>query len=67
MQTELTRQLTEVTDTTAANKLIECGWTLLDSFVRGYGDPTERRETMHYVLAWQQDDEPKFPPKSTGW
>jgi hypothetical protein len=51
------------------NEYLNLGWTLIDTFVVGYGDPRDRNETMHYVLGWQAVGEPQRPNESDsqGW
>jgi len=49
------------------NEYLNLGWTLIDTFVVGYGDPRERIETMHYVLGWQGLGEPRRPKEQPGW
>ncbi len=43
------------------NVFLEAGWDLLTTYVTEYGEPYKRHETIHYVLAWQKEAEPKIP------
>ncbi|MEX0678260.1 MAG: hypothetical protein WD063_14360 [Pirellulales bacterium] len=56
-----TRQVVTLTDPAAVNEYLELGWKLIDKHVAASTDPQRRDETLHFVLAWQSDDQPQRP------
>ena len=57
---EDTRRLLELTDFSAVNDHLVLGWKLIDKFVTA-DDSEQRRETLHFVLAWQSEEPPEWP------
>jgi hypothetical protein len=60
---EDTRRILELADNETANRYLELGWRLVDKYVTSLDDAQRRQETLHYVLAWQEEGE---PPQPTG-
>jgi len=57
---EDTRRLLVLTDFAEANRYLELGWRLVEKFVTT-DDDQRRQERIHFVLAWQRDEEPPTP------
>jgi hypothetical protein len=58
---EDTRHVMLLTDPRAVNGYLELGWKMIDKYVTGSDAPERRHETLHFVLAWQNDDSPLHP------
>jgi hypothetical protein len=58
---EDTRQLVTLSDEQEVNEYLKLGWRLIDRHVTADGSPERRHETMHFVLAWQNDAPPHRP------
>lgn len=65
---EDTRQVVRVQDVDEANQYLALGWKLIDKYVTAR-DLEHRDETLHFLLAWQNEDAPPIPgatPPQTG-
>lgn len=58
---EDTRRVVTLTDPAAVNEHLALGWKLIDKHVTASADPERRDELLHFILAWQSDDEPLHP------
>jgi hypothetical protein len=59
-----TRVLVTLSDADTVNDYLATGWKLIDKYVTGCQAPERRDETIHFVLAWQNDDPPQHPGSS---
>jgi hypothetical protein len=57
---EETKELVTLTDTDEVNAYLALGWRLLDKYVTGEIEGP-RHESLHFVLAWQQEETPVKP------
>jgi len=56
------KEVVDTIDNEQANKYLNLGWTIINTFVTIDGESDEANQTLHYVLAWAQDEEePKYP------
>ena len=56
------REVVDTADNEQANKYLDMGWTMINTFVTVDGESDEPNQTLHYVLAWAKDgEEPKHP------
>ena len=62
---EDTRQVVILSDPEAINQHLDLGWKLIDKYLTVSEPPAGRHETLHFVLAWQNDGVPQRPG-STG-
>jgi hypothetical protein len=58
---EDTRQVITLTDPELVNQYLDLGWKLIDKHTSASDDQERRHEVLHFVLAWQSDDEPRRP------
>lgn len=58
---EDTRQVITLSDAEAVNEHLLVGWTLIDKHISNAGDFERRDERLHFILAWQSDEEPLRP------
>ena len=58
---EDTRQLATETDAVKVNDYLRLGWKLVDKYLTTSDDESRRQETLHFVLAWQQEENPVHP------
>jgi hypothetical protein len=58
---EDTRRLVILLDAGEVNAYLEQGWRLIEKYVSTDENLDRRQETLHFVLAWQRDEEPPAP------
>lgn len=58
---EDTREIAIIEDPAEVNQYLIRGWKLVDKHVTNSDLPDGRHERIHFVLAWQTDDEPLRP------
>lgn len=58
---EDTRQLVTETDWQTVNRYLALGWKLVDKYVTSSTDEVRRHELLHFVLAWQREEDPVYP------
>jgi hypothetical protein len=61
---EDTRQVVVLSAMRDVNAHLELGWKLIDKYVSGSESPERRDETMHFVVAWQSEEEAARPGAS---
>jgi hypothetical protein len=57
---EETKELITLTNTREVNEYLALGWRLVDKYVTGEIEGP-RHESLHFVLAWQQEETPVRP------
>jgi hypothetical protein len=62
---EDTRRLITLHDTGEVNAYLELGWRLLEKYITTDENLERRQETLHFVLAWQRDEEAPVPGPAT--
>jgi hypothetical protein len=60
-----TRELVTLEDVDLVNQYLSVGWKLIDEYLTQAIDSERRHETLHYVLAWQQDGLPLKPGQTS--
>lgn len=63
MSIEDTKLTVEVDSTNESNQYLHNGWVLILSYAHHNHDGQEPR----FVLAWQEDSEPKYPELLDAW
>jgi hypothetical protein len=58
---EDTRRLITLHDTDEVNAYLQLGWRLIEKYVTTDENLDRRQETLHFVLAWQRDEDPPAP------
>lgn len=58
---EDTRRIVTLTDVQEVNEYLGMGWKLIDRHVTTSDSDGRRHETVHFVLAWQNEDPPPQP------
>ncbi|MBI3837781.1 MAG: hypothetical protein HY288_07590 [Planctomycetia bacterium] len=58
---EDTRELVVLSDPKEVNDYLNLGWKLLDKHVTTNETAQQRNETIHFVLAWQNNEPPVRP------
>jgi hypothetical protein len=58
---EDTRRLELLDDLEAANRYLAAGWKLIDKYLVRSDNLELRDERLHFVLAWQTEEEPIYP------
>jgi hypothetical protein len=62
---EDTRRLLTLHDTGEVNAYLAIGWRLIDKYVTSGESLEQRQETLHYIIAWQREEEPPVPGPET--
>jgi hypothetical protein len=57
---EETKEVITLCDTAEVNAYLALGWRMIDKYVTGEIEGP-RRESLHFVLAWQSEDPPSRP------
>jgi len=58
---EDTRRLELLEDLEAVNRYLAAGWKLIDKYVTRSANFDLRDERLHFVMAWQTEEEPLYP------
>ena len=58
---EDTRRIEVLADPQQVNQFLSLGWKLIDKHVTTSEHGEHRHETIHFVLAWQSDEQPLRP------
>ena len=58
---EDTRRLITLSDTAEVNAYLQLGWRLLEKYVTTDENLERRQEAVHFILAWQRDEDPPVP------